>query len=352
MPISGLLASGMQTQLDDVNDRRLQEFVRQLKEREQADQLKLQQDTLASAEKDRAAQRENTARTINLAELKRTDDLGREATQRNGASDMAGVLAMPGMSNEAKASEIMGSGLRTGQVDPARVIEGLTRVPAKKEYTYTDPKTGNKSLRAYDPSSVPSGGLDMGNEPQKPERGPAPEYEWITRNGNPMQIRKGSAQAGDRPYEKAAANGPDPAKAAETRTKILDAAKALKTAKGLSSLTGNRIGNSDYNMGLSDEPRAGSSAANAAPLFKTLKSLMTLENLGLLKGAMSDKDLAFIQSAGSSLDTSMDDPTFIAELDKIIQKFENVPEQTGGGGGSLTNLVYDPKTKTFHPKGS
>jgi hypothetical protein len=349
----------MQAEADDINDRRLRELVRQLNEKAQADQVAIQRETLAAADRDRTTDNERQARVLNLAELKRTDDLNREATDRNIGLDAANVMNMPGMDNAAKANELQQSVLRNPNASSApgmmKVIEGLTRVPEKAkpvQYTYTDPKTGAKSLRFADPTAIAAGGLDMGNEP--PSRGPAAEYEWVTRGGNPMQIRKGSAQPGDRPYEKpsASANGPDPAKAAETQSKILAAAKALRDAPGRESLTGNRVGNADYGYGLASDPISGTGAANAKPLYDTLKSLMTLENLGLLKGAMSDKDVAFIQSAGSSLDTKMDDPTFLAELNKIIGKFENVQGvNTDKTAPPLTDLIYDPKTKTFHPRG-
>ena len=52
----------------------------------------------------------------------------------------------------------------------------------------------------------------------------------------------------------------------------------------------------------------------------TLKSNLTLENLKLLKGAMSDKDLLFLNSIGSSLNTDMDETEFDAELQKVIDR--------------------------------
>jgi hypothetical protein len=172
MGLSGRVAGGVQQALEEVLERRFREAVRQQQERQDQERIDVQRDTLAAASADRAEQRGNELRRINLEELEHRDKQNAIQTQKNAASDMAGVLAMPGMSNEAKASEIMGSGLRTGQVDPARVIEGLTRIPTKKEYTYTDPRTGQKSLRSYDPSSVPDGGLDLGNEPSKPTAAP------------------------------------------------------------------------------------------------------------------------------------------------------------------------------------
>ncbi len=58
--------------------------------------------------------------------------------------------------------------------------------------------------------------------------------------------------------------------------------------------------------------------------LETLKSNLTLDNLSLLKGAMSDKDLQFIQSAGSSLSENMSQKSFNTELDRIISKFSGV----------------------------
>jgi len=54
----------------------------------------------------------------------------------------------------------------------------------------------------------------------------------------------------------------------------------------------------------------------------TLKANLTLENLGLLKGPMSDKDLAFLQAIGSSLTTNMSEQSFDQELRKVVKKLE------------------------------
>lgn len=54
----------------------------------------------------------------------------------------------------------------------------------------------------------------------------------------------------------------------------------------------------------------------------TLKANLTLDNLSLLKGPMSDKDLAFLQSVGSSLTTDMSQTEFDKELDKVIGKLQ------------------------------
>lgn len=57
----------------------------------------------------------------------------------------------------------------------------------------------------------------------------------------------------------------------------------------------------------------------------TLKSNLTLDNLKLLKGAMSDKDLLFLNSIGSSLDTNMTETQFNSELERVIGKLGGLP---------------------------
>lgn len=54
--------------------------------------------------------------------------------------------------------------------------------------------------------------------------------------------------------------------------------------------------------------------------FKKLKSMLTLENLKYLKGAMSDKDVAFIRQASSALDLGTRREDLDSELNKILAK--------------------------------
>lgn len=60
----------------------------------------------------------------------------------------------------------------------------------------------------------------------------------------------------------------------------------------------------------------------------TLKANLTLDNLGLLKGPMSDKDLAFLQAVGSSLTTDMSEAEFDKELGKVINKLQGAKAPT------------------------
>jgi len=70
----------------------------------------------------------------------------------------------------------------------------------------------------------------------------------------------------------------------------------------------------------------------------TLKSNLTLDNLKLLKGAMSDKDLMFLNSIGSSLDVNMSEAQFDKELGRVITKLD--PDKT------ITNALSGPTQQT------
>lgn len=54
----------------------------------------------------------------------------------------------------------------------------------------------------------------------------------------------------------------------------------------------------------------------------TLKANLTLDNLSLLKGPMSDKDLAFLQAIGSSISTNMSEKEFDTQVKKVVKKLE------------------------------
>jgi hypothetical protein len=71
-------------------------------------------------------------------------------------------------------------------------------------------------------------------------------------------------------------------------------------------------------------------------LIDTIKSQLTLENLSYLKGAMSDKDIAFITQASSALNTNMKEGDFKKEMIKIQGKIVN---------GMVNSPAYSPEEK-------
>ncbi len=72
----------------------------------------------------------------------------------------------------------------------------------------------------------------------------------------------------------------------------------------------------------------------------SLKANLTLDNLKLLKGAMSDKDLLFLNAVGSSLDTNMSETEFNGELDRIIEKLQSAGATSISSGG--TTQLWGP----------
>ena len=86
----------------------------------------------------------------------------------------------------------------------------------------------------------------------------------------------------------------------------------------------------------------GSAGTDFKNNVSRLKALLTLDNLKLLKGAMSDKDLAFLLSVGTSLNTNMSKEAFTRELATIQQKLQTAQlggtQSAGGtsaGGGEV-----------------
>lgn len=67
----------------------------------------------------------------------------------------------------------------------------------------------------------------------------------------------------------------------------------------------------------------------------TLKANLTLDNLSLLKGPMSDKDLAFLQAIGSSISTNMSEKEFNGQVKKVIQKLEEKVAPVSLNGGKV-----------------
>jgi hypothetical protein len=316
MAISGLIAGGVDQALEQVLERRLQEAIRLQREQEHADQVSIQRDTLAGLTADRTADNDRQRRVIDLAELKRVDDLGREQTQKNAASDMAGVLAMPGMSNEAKASEIMGSGLRTGQVDPARVIEGLTRVqppPAR------DPIADHEAKARIDAKY------------RRPESGSARQQsQWVRMPDGSVVDINGVAPPGSKPYDAVAERSSQPANPAEAQDTAREAsrlAQALLKHEGL----GGAFGVVDAAL-----PTMRQSTADAESLRDSLTSLLTLENTGKLKGVLSNTDMQILRQASSSLNAKMGDKAAKAELARIVEVMNKAAGGASGGPSPMT----------------
>jgi hypothetical protein len=251
---------------------------------------------------------EEGKRQFDVEAGQRTRQLDAQDTDRRARSNQAGVRRMLGealVQGDGPMQSQDRRGLAALQVE-AGDAPTLLNEPKPERDPIADHEAKLRLEAKYRP-------------PQRPERDPIADYE--------ARLKL------DQQY-KTNAQGVDPAKAREKGQSMLQAAKSLRSHKGLGSFTGARIGNPDYALGVANEPVAGTQAADAASYFNQLKSLFTLDNIGLLKGVLSDTDMKILQQAATSLNPSMRDETFAAELDNVIQKLE-----AGLGGSQAGGLA-------------
>jgi hypothetical protein len=110
----------------------------------------------------------------------------------------------------------------------------------------------------------------------------------------------------------------DPVVAEERANDILSAIEELENHPGLPGAVGLKGASSLY--GLRKEPVAGTKEGDFAAQYDNLKSLMTMGNIGLMKGVLSDSDMKILASAASPLTRNMSNSAFRKELVKIKAK--------------------------------
>lgn len=109
---------------------------------------------------------------------------------------------------------------------------------------------------------------------------------------------------------------------------VVQAITDLENMAGLSSAVGAK-GLSSF-FGLKSEPIAGTAAADFVTQLNALKSLLTIENMGIMKGVLSDADIRILTQAATSLSTDMSEKAFRAELQRIKDKMTSVVAQGVG----------------------
>jgi len=77
--------------------------------------------------------------------------------------------------------------------------------------------------------------------------------------------------------------------------------------------------------------------------FQTLTGLLTLENMGIMKGVLSDSDIKILKDASRSLNTTLEEGEFKKRLQEIMDKLGKVVSSEGktasGGGGVVQTLA-------------
>lgn len=102
---------------------------------------------------------------------------------------------------------------------------------------------------------------------------------------------------------------------AQTALEALSRIAVIEKHPGLSGAVGMKSAAQGY--GMLPTPIAGTPEAGFMAQFDGLKSLLTLENIGKLKGVLSDTDMRILTNAATALNTNMAESEFIGELTKV-----------------------------------
>jgi len=109
--------------------------------------------------------------------------------------------------------------------------------------------------------------------------------------------------------------------------KLLTDIETLKNTKGFQGAVGAKGLSSLF--GLKGTPIAGSKSADYRARLDSIKGQLTLENMGVMKGVLSDSDIKIITSASSALSPDMSETEFKKELQKIEDVMKKVVEKSG-----------------------
>jgi len=133
--------------------------------------------------------------------------------------------------------------------------------------------------------------------------------------------------------------------ASELKTQASTSAQELldkiNKGEGTSAVGKSRI------FGLQKVP--GTAAANFEIQFNNLKSLLSLDNVKLLKGQgqVSDAERRLLSEASAKLDLAQSEPEFKKALEDIVKTLKNVSENTTTGEKYIIGTTYEDSGKTY-----
>ncbi|MGL5566986.1 MAG: phage DNA ejection protein [Plesiomonas sp.] len=113
-------------------------------------------------------------------------------------------------------------------------------------------------------------------------------------------------------------------------TEALDLVKDLRSSKGLSSAVG-------WQSAAPTIP--GSQSADFETKFEQLQGMLTLENMGIMKGVLSDSDIKMIKAASAGLNLGMSEKEFKNRLGVIERKLESKLSSTTEKNPDLFNVT-------------
>lgn len=190
-----------------------------------------------------------------------------------------------------------------------------------------------EAWRQQNPNVPISEWVKLNRAPTQPRE---PDYEWIIRAGQPLQIRKGTAQPGDRPYDAVAerkTDAPPSSYAAE---------RAKRTVQSVDELIA-KVGpwTTGYGSLLANLPE--SQARNFAAELSTLKANIAFNELTAMReasktggalGQVSNIELNLLESVLGALDAGQSPANIKTQLEKIkasVERWQNEAMKAGAG---------------------
>jgi hypothetical protein len=222
-------------------------------------------------------------------------------------------------------------------------IAGLFKVGAVGKLSPDDFKTPEQ--RAQEARDAEASEIRIRQAGRTPAQAPEKKPQVVRMPDGSIQDLNGVLPPGAVPYDPVAARSSKPedqAEAADTANEVKRIASALRNHKGLPGA----FGVMDSKM-----PTIYPSTADAEVLLNSLTSLLTMENMGKMKGVLSDSDMKVLRQASSTLSNSMSDDAARVELDRIVEVMgrtgQGAPQQTPPdpqqAGGSLYQQYLNRK---------
>jgi hypothetical protein len=303
---------------------------------------RLAQQRLAAQIQDQLEQRRLQEAALNQR-VRESEDEGKRAQQS---------LDMQGQDRRAKSNQIgvrrmMQDAILQGDSPDPRALAALAVEAGDDPMPYlAKPKVVKQAVTVPGPDGKPmrklvtedelTAGVPEYREPKEPREGPRPDYEWVMRDGKPVQIQKGSARPGDTPYDATAQrNKPSDVPSeyqAERAQRTKDAVTSLKSkvspwTTGAGSL-------------LSHLP--GTDATDFVAELDTLKASIVQNELAQMRaasktggalGQVSDRENQLLAAALGALDPRQSPKNFSEQLQKVYDSIDRW--QTAHGIGNM-----------------
>jgi hypothetical protein len=273
-------------------------------------------------EADRTAQRERQGRLDDVAAGVRRQD-----------QNAVGVRRMIGDFLVQRGAQPLDAGSR--QTLQGMALQEGVEVPSS---VTADPTAG---LADYEAKKK----IDLKYRP--PSGGGAPQQQWVIRGGQPVPIPAGTAQAGDRPYDPVAARSSQPenkAEAEDTAREVTRLASSLRNSKGFSGVFGKYSAATPNLLSSQD-------TVDARTTLNSLKGLLTLENMGKMKGVLSDSDMRILQQASTTLAAEMSEEAAAQELDRLVAVMGRVSRGAPTVDATPTDTEFDWVNGQLVPRG-